>query len=201
MPTHIAYERSVGYYGQDLSALYENQDHGLSQHSFIQPPCDPASFTSSTATSPQSNSFHIPRTSPGSNYGWAPPLPVRSMSIADSEDLRHTYAAFRANTFPSFAQQMNPSIDAPRPSAATTLPAGIEHPTIPAGYRGQMAYYQSQANTSPTWPSSTAGHLLPTPVTSHEGYGHTWYGPPTGLPYVREEENVPDHRPFRTNPG
>lgn len=190
---HIA---SNGHpFDNNPSHYFQHPDQPM-HSSFGQQPYTP--YSSSMTTSPQSQAFNFHQTSPGSEYGWAPPPPVRSLSIADTEDLR-TFAAYRSNTYPNIARRMSSTHDVPQDASGSGEFTGPD--SNHGRYHDPSIYSQMQIPTSMAW--SVQGHgapVVPTPGT--ESYSQSWYGSQSALPLLREEEDQAHNRNnFPPNPG
>lgn len=182
-----------------------------SSHSYYQPPANQpmqspyqnapyTPYTASMTASPQSHAFNFHQTSPGSDYGWAAPHPVRSMSIADTDDLRNTYASYRSHTFPTIARRMSSAHDLSQHGPEHDTVIGSD-PNAPGQYQAPNMYPQMTVPSSLAW--SMPGHGAPMmPATTADTYSHSWYGAQSGLPLVREEEDAGSGRQdMPHNPG
>ena len=177
----------------DDAVSFENNSHLYYQRPSNQPMQSPyqnapyTPYTGSMTASPQSQAYNFQKTSPESDYGWATAQPGRSMSIADTDDLRNTYAAYRSNTFPTIARRMSSTHDISRNGPEHDHMIGSDLNT-PVQYQAPNMYPQMTVPSSLTW--SMPGHGAPMmPATTAEVYPQPWYGSQSALPLVREEED------------
>jgi hypothetical protein len=176
-----------------------------------QSPYTSSPLSGSFKTSPQVNTHQFRQPSPrGSDFAWTNHPPVRSMSIADTDDLHSMYPAYRSNTFPYIPQRVGISAAIPHfpPGHPGIFQPGSQH----SSYSSQFppsGYQQMPAPSTMAWSSSIPTQLAPVPSSSSDSYNPGWYAAPSNLPYVREEDDSAhgihphghDQQRFRPNPG
>lgn len=159
-------------------------------------------------TSPQVNTHQFTEHSPrGSEFGWTPQPPVRSMSIADTEDLHHMYSAYRANHFPSIPHQLGNTPDMNRMQGGH--PGLVQHDSRQTNFATQYPPNSYHQVPIMAWSSSTVPSQMAHVSATSNSYQSAWYPSAGNLPYVREEDdnlhNVQgsnsSQKRFQRNPG
>ena len=189
------------------SRYYPSQEYAVRQSPYTSPP-----LSGSMKQSPDANTHDFPHPSPSTHeFSWTPQPPVRSMSIADTQDLHGMYAGYgRSNTFPSIPQRMA------APEEVTHMPHGhsdiihasSQQRSYPAPYP-PSTYHQMPLVSNMPWSSTIPTQIPHTPVSTSASYQQNWYPTSASLPYVHEEDaSVPhlpsqhsSHQRFRPNPG
>lgn len=148
-------------------------------------------FSPSMTTSPHPVIYSQPRPEMG-ELGWSGQGSDRSASVADSEETFTSYAAQRANSFPTIARRM------PYSGTDHGYPVSAEYQQqMLARHYNDPSHYSSAGWMAP--PNTRAPH---TPVSTAAGFSQ--WGYPTPLSFVREEEDPShnamhghSHQPFR----
>lgn len=148
--------------------------HGSYAHAYGAPV-----FSPSMTTSPHPVIYSQHRSDLG-EFGWSGQASDRSASVADSDETFTSYAAQRANSFPTIARRMPYS--------------GTEHGfPVSAEYQQQMLtrhYNDPSHYSSAGWTAQPNARAPHTPVSTAAGFPQSWYATP--LSFVREEED-PSH--------
>ena len=166
-----------------------NQYYPPHDRTGYQNPYTPPPLSGSMKTSPHSNTHHFPQPSPqGSEFSWAPHPPVRSLSIADTEDLHHMYPTYRAQTFPTLP--MRPGgpgeVSHDHPNLIHREP---QHHAYSNQYQAH-GYPQMALPSTMPWTSTIPTQMPSAPVSTSEHYNSGWYPAAQSVfPYVREEED------------
>lgn len=133
-------------------------------------------FSPSMTTSPHPVIYSQHRSDMG-EFGWSGQSSDRSVSVADSDDTFTSYAAQRANSFPTIARRH------PYSGADHGFPVSAEYQQqMMARHYNDPSQYSGAGWMAP--PNTRAPH---TPASTAAGFPQ--WGYPTPLSFVREEED------------
>ncbi len=194
------------HYDPSTSQYYSSQGHHPLQSPYTSPP-----MSRSLKIPPQVHPHEFPEANPhGNDFQWTPLPPVRSLSVADTQDLHNMYPAYRSNTFPSIPHRLSGSGEVSHmPHAYPSTVDSNSHQDSFSHHYAPSTHQQMNSVSTVAWSSTIPTHSTNMPISSSDTYHPNWYPTPTSLPYLREEDDPlhsissqeSSHPRFWPNPG